>query len=36
MPRTPIARRTFLRTSGIAIALPFLDAMRPLSQAATQ
>jgi hypothetical protein len=29
MPRTPISRRTFLRTSGIAIALPFLDAMRP-------
>jgi hypothetical protein len=35
MPRTPIARRTFLRTSGIAIALPFLDAMRPVAQAAS-
>src|SRR5437016_2889041 len=29
MPFTPLNRRTFLRSSGIAIALPFLDAMIP-------
>jgi len=27
--RTPLARRTFLRCAGAALALPFLDAMRP-------
>ena len=40
MPRTPLDRRTFLRSSGIAIGLPFLNAMMPVSaeskQAATQ
>jgi hypothetical protein len=29
MPFIPLSRRTFLRSSGIAIALPFLDAMLP-------
>ena len=29
--RSPIDRRTFLRSSGVAIALPFLDAMLPAS-----
>jgi hypothetical protein len=28
--RTPLSRRTFLRASGAALALPFLDAMRPV------
>lgn len=41
MPRIPLDRRTFLRSSGVAIALPFLDAMLPASakeakKAATQ
>ena len=27
--RTPLSRRTFLRATGAALALPFLDAMRP-------
>ena len=29
MPFNPLNRRTFLRSSGVAIALPFLDAMLP-------
>lgn len=29
MPRRRLDRRTFLRASGVAIGLPFLDAMRP-------
>src|SRR5947209_7878300 len=29
MPFKRLDRRTFLRASGVAIALPFLDAMRP-------
>ncbi len=33
MPRTPLDRRTFLRSSGIAIGLPFLNAMMPVSAA---
>lgn len=33
MPRTPLSRRTFLRSSGIAIGLPFLDAMMPAGAA---
>lgn len=28
--RPPLSRRTFLRTAGAALALPFLDAMRPV------
>jgi len=28
--RTPLSRRTFLRTTGAALALPFLDAMQPV------
>lgn len=36
MPRSLLPRRTFLRSSGIAIGLPFLNAMRPVaSRAAT-
>jgi len=31
--RYPISRRTFLRGAGAAIALPFLDAMRPVRAA---
>jgi hypothetical protein len=34
MPITrPLSRRTFLRGTGVALALPFLDAMRPLTAA---
>ena len=33
--RFPISRRTFLRGAGAAIALPFLDAMKPLRAAST-
>jgi hypothetical protein len=33
MPLKPLHRRTFLRASGVAIGLPFLDAMRPLGAA---
>lgn len=33
MPRTPLDRRTFLRSSGIAIGLPFLNAMLPVGAA---
>src|SRR5690349_14526674 len=29
MPLQPLSRRTFLRASGVAIGLPFLDAMVP-------
>ncbi len=29
-PRQPLSRRAFLRGAGVALALPFLDAMRPL------
>src|SRR5688500_8338996 len=29
MPYKPLDRRTFLRSSGIAVALPLLDAMMP-------
>lgn len=29
MPLKPLARRTFLRASGVAVGLPFLDAMAP-------
>jgi len=28
--RSPLTRRTFLRASGLALALPWLDAMRPV------
>lgn len=34
MPFQPLDRRTFLRSSGVAIALPFLDAMLPAHAAA--
>lgn len=33
MPRQPIDRRTFLRASGVAIGLPFLEAMIPAGAA---
>ncbi len=33
MPRPILDRRTFLRASGVSIALPFLDAMLPASAA---
>src|SRR5688500_5497525 len=34
--RQPLSRRTFLRGTGIALSLPFLDAMLPrFTQAAT-
>jgi hypothetical protein len=33
VPFKPLHRRTFLRASGVAIGLPLLDAMRPLSAA---
>ena len=29
MPRSPLSRRTFLQASGVAIGLPFLEAMVP-------
>lgn len=32
--RNPIDRRTFLRGTGVAMALPFLEAMGPMSRAA--
>ena len=35
MPFQPLNRRMFLRSSGVAIALPFLDAMGPLRAAET-
>ncbi|MCP3692320.1 MAG: DUF1552 domain-containing protein, partial [Planctomycetaceae bacterium] len=34
--RTPLNRRTFLRGSGVALALPMLEAMTPTARAATQ
>jgi hypothetical protein len=33
MPFSPLSRRTFLRASGVAIGLPFLDAMVPAARA---
>jgi hypothetical protein len=30
LPRQPLSRRTFLRGAGVALALPMLDAMRPI------
>src|SRR5262245_6028757 len=33
MPRKPLNRRTFLRSAGVAIGLPFLDAMIPAGAA---
>ena len=33
MPFKPLDRRTFLRAAGVAIGLPFLDAMRPAGAA---
>ena len=30
MPRSPLNRRTFLRSAGVCIGLPLLDAMRPI------
>lgn len=30
IPRGPLSRRTFLRGAGVALALPLLDAMRPI------
>lgn len=33
--RSPLSRRTFLRGAGVALALPFLDAMRPVFGAET-
>ena len=33
MPFRPLDRRTFLRSSGVAVALPLLDAMSPLRAA---
>ena len=32
--KAPLNRRTFLRGTGITLALPFLDAMRPVFGAA--
>lgn len=29
LPRPPLSRRAFLRGAGVALSLPFLDAMRP-------
>ena len=31
--RRPLTRRTLLRAAGVAMALPFLDAMRPVEGA---
>src|ERR1019366_4461228 len=36
MPFRPMNRRTFLRASGVAIGLPFLDAMAPTFASAAQ
>ena len=33
MPISPLNRRTFLRASGVAVGLPFLDAMVPTARA---
>src|SRR5205809_758723 len=35
IPMKPLSRRTFLRGAGAALALPWLDAMRPRAAAAT-
>ena len=34
--QAPLSRRTFLRGTGITLALPFLDAMRPIFGAAAK
>ena len=34
--RSTLSRRTFLRGAGITLALPFLDAMRPVFGAAAK
>src|SRR4051812_37266446 len=34
LPKGPLSRRTFLRGTGVAMALPLLDAMRPALGAA--
>src|SRR5262249_14314742 len=34
MPRSPLNRRTFLRSAGVGIGLPLLDAMIPAGRAA--
>lgn len=34
--RAPLSRRTFLRGTGVALALPWLDAMRPARGAASE
>lgn len=34
--RTPLNRRTFLRGTGVAVALPMLEAMIPVGRAATK
>lgn len=36
IPAVPISRRAFLRGTGVALALPFLDAMWPLRAGATE
>jgi hypothetical protein len=36
MPRSPLNRRTFLRSSGVCIGLPLLDAMLPIGIGAEQ
>ena len=30
MPRSPLNRRTFLKSAGVCIGLPLLDAMLPV------
>src|SRR5277367_6643682 len=36
MPLRPLHRRTFLRSAGVAIGLPLLDAMLPIGLGAAQ
>ena len=36
MPRLPLNRRTFLRSAGVCIGLPLLDAMLPIGLGADQ
>ncbi len=36
MPRCPLNRRTFLRSAGVCIGLPLLDAMLPIGLGAEQ
>jgi hypothetical protein len=36
MPREPLDRRLFLRSAGVAIGLPFLDAMTPVAASAAK